>query len=260
MEGTNTIEKIYCCDNNSNNGWWPFMAGNAFGNNNWNDNPILWLFFLMFAQRNGWDMNGNNPQVMALQNQMQDNQNANLIMDGLKGNATALATLSQNLNCDFRTLEACCCDVKQQLATIGGQIGFSAERVINAVQMGNCNVIQAIQNCCCQTQKAILEMGYQNQLAICGQTRELRDGQRDLGVAITQGFSQVGFQAQQDKCEIIRAGEVNTQRIIDTMQAHWADEKNIQITDLKNKLANAELYEKLRACGVSIPAGCGCGI
>lgn len=39
--------------------------------------------------------------------------------------------------------------------------------------------------------------------AICKQTGELRNGQRDLGVAITQGFSQVGYQQGQDKCEIL---------------------------------------------------------
>ena len=42
----------------------------------------------------------------------------------------------------------------------GGQVGYTSERVINAVERGNCDVIQAINNCCCNTQKAIIEQGY----------------------------------------------------------------------------------------------------
>lgn len=49
----------------------------------------------------------------------------------------------------------------------------------------------------------------------------LRNGQRDIGFAITQGFSATAFQAQQDKCDILRAGQNNTQRIIDTLNNHW---------------------------------------
>lgn len=60
-------------------------------------------------------------------------------------------------------------------------------------------------------------------------------GQRDLGQAITQGFSQTAFQAQQDKCDIIRAGQDNTQRIIDTLNNHWKDEQAREIQDLKAK-------------------------
>lgn len=98
---------------------------------------------------------------------------------------------------------------------VAGQVGFSAERVINAVNLGDCNIIQALQNCCCQTQRQIADFRADVQLQTCQQTSELRNGQRDLGFAITQGFSATAFQAQQDKCDILRAGQDNTQHIID---------------------------------------------
>ena len=103
-----------------------------------------------------------------------------------------------------------CCDVQAAIQQVAGQVGFSAERVINAVNMGDCNVIQAIQNCCCQTQRQIADFRGDLFLQNCKDTAELRNGQRDLGQAITQGFSQTAFQAQQDKCDIIRAGQDNT--------------------------------------------------
>lgn len=36
-----------------------------------------------------------------------------------------------------------------QFGKVGGEVGFSAERVINAVNAGDCNVIKAISDCCC---------------------------------------------------------------------------------------------------------------
>lgn len=42
-----------------------------------------------------------------------------------------------------------------QLVKVGGEVGFSAERVINAVNAGDCNVIKAISDCCCTTQRSI---------------------------------------------------------------------------------------------------------
>lgn len=83
-------------------------------------------------------------------------------MDAIKGNSTALGQLSTSLGCDFNTLKESICDVRNAIATVGGQVGFSSERVINAVEKGDCSVVQAIKDCCCNTQKAILEMGYQN--------------------------------------------------------------------------------------------------
>lgn len=272
-----SIEKIYCCDRGTND---PLAMAAMFGRNNGFGNNFAELFILLLATRmfGGFGGFGNEGfgfgqgqqnvemqnQLQAIRTQLQDNQNLNCLQRAVDGNAADIRQLSNTLGCDFNTLQQCCCDLKQAMATIGGQIGYSKEAVINAVNSGDCQVIQAIKDCCCTTQKELIQMAGDIKLQNCQQTGELRNGQRDLGQAITQGFSQSSFQAQQDKCEIIRAGELNTQRIIDTMQAHWAEEKNTQILDLKNKLANAELYEKLRAgggngscCGNGCGNGCG---
>lgn len=257
-------EKIICCEGGCNNNGLLEAAllgnGNGFGGNN-----AMWLLFLLLLGGRGWNGFGNGQGVSSefsiLQNQAQDNQNATLLREGMRDNYSALQMLSQNLNCDFNTLQQCCCDLKAAVAQVAGKIGYSAERVINAVNLGDLNIIQQLKDCCCTTQKAILEQGYQNQLSICNQTNELRNGQRDLGQAITQGFSQTAFQAQQDKCDIIRASHDNTQRIIDVINANRNADKDIQLQDMKTRLANAELYEKLRngSCGCNTGCGNGCG-
>ena len=43
-----------------------------------------------------------------------------------------------------------------------------------------------------------------------------------------------------DKCDIIRAGQDNTQRIIDTLNNHWKDEQAREIQDLKAVISQKE--------------------
>lgn len=201
-------------------------------------------------------------QLNAIRTQLQDNQNADCIKSAIQGNGFALSQLAQTLNIDFNTLQKCCCDVQAAIQQVAGQVGFSAERVINAVNMGDCNVIQALQNCCCQTQRQIADFRGDVALQMCQQTGELRNGQRDLGQAITQGFSQTAFQAQQDKCDVIRAGQDNTQRIIDTLNNHWKDEQALKIQDLKFQLSqerqNNLINERFNRLSGNCGCGCGC--
>ena len=144
-----------------------------------------------------------------------------------RGDGFALSQLAQTLNIDFNTLQNRCCQTQRQIADFRGDL--------------------FLQN--------------------CKDTAELRNGQRDLGFAITQGFSSTAFQAQQDKCDILRAGQDNTQRIIDTLNNHWKDEQALKIQDLKfelsqerqNNLIN-ERFNRLGNCGCGgNSCGCGCG-
>lgn len=254
---SDTIEKIYCCDrgnnNDGDNNWWPLAMMNGGMGNQWN-NPFVYLVWMMFAQRNGWGGNWNNSdyggysaQVAALQNQMQDNHNSDLVLQGINGSTNAVRELSTNLNCDFNTLNAAICDVRGGIDRLSGQIGFSAERIINAGTLGNCNIIQALKDCCCETQKEIL-----------AQSNLLQRGQDFINRSIERGFSAVGFQAQQDKSDIIQAGNANTQRIIDTLNTHWKDEQALQIQDLKFQLSQERQNRLiLSRCGNNC-GGCGC--
>lgn len=218
------------------------------------NNPFAYLMFMMFASRmwgNNWNGDGNggfgghNSQIAALQNEMQDNHNADLIMQGIKGNEAAIGQLANNLNCDFNTLNSCCCDLKQAVAQVAGQVGFSAERVINAVQMGNCNVIQALQNCCCQTQKQIADFRADIQLQNCKDTAQLSNGQRDLGVAMAKGFCDTAYATQKQTCDIINAINAANQRTTDQLNNHWHDELQLKYQDAKNELSQQRQSREL---------------
>lgn len=278
------VDKILCCDRGDNDNALAAailangrrnddpMAYAAMMNQNqqWN-NPFAYLIWLIFANRffgeNG--LNGQNAQnvetmnqLQAIRTQLQDNQNTTLTMDAVKGNTNAIAQLSQQLNCDFNALKDCCCDVRAGIARFGDQIGYSSERVIAAMERGNTGILQAVSNCCCETQKELIRMQGNIQLQNCQQTYELRNGQRDLGQAVTQGFAQSSYETQRQTCDIIAAGQANTQRIVDTLNTHWSNEQAREIQDLKNEnaqLKQTQYLAKLIAGGNCGYAGCGCG-
>lgn len=261
-----TIEKIYCSDRGDDNALTAAILSNNRrddGYNNWMNNPFAYLMFLAFT-RNGFG-NDNNAALEAIRTQMQDNQNSSLIMsalgDGFNRNDFALSQLAQNLNVDFNALQKCCCDVQAAIREVGGAVNFSAEKVINAANLGDCRIIEALNNCCCSTQRQIADFRADLLLQNCKDTAELRNGQRDLGAAITQGFSATAFQAQQDKCDIIRAGQDNTQRIIDTLNTHWKDEQAREIQDLKAQISQLKqtdaIIARLQGNGCGCNNGCG---
>lgn len=73
-------------------------------------------------------------------------------MDAIRGNATAITQLASSLNCDFNALNNAICCVRSGIQEVAGNVNFSAERVINAINLGDANLTSALQNCCCQTQ------------------------------------------------------------------------------------------------------------
>lgn len=251
---------------NNNNGWNSPLAAmammnngmNGFGGNSWLNNPFIYLIFLaMFGRGFGFGNNGNcceNAQIQALSAQMSDNQNSNLLMDGIKGNTNAISSLASNLNCDFNTLNSAICNVQSAIQNVAAQTGFSAERVINAINMGDCGIITAVKDCCCNTQQSILKMGYEQQLATCNQTNtltnEMTRGFSGLNYAISNGFSQTGYATAQQTCELLNAGKDNTQRIIDTLNNHWNDDLRQRYNDarleLSQKAQNEYLISQLR--------------
>lgn len=252
-------EKIICCDKGNDNALayaamankqdpmaMAAMMNGGFGGNQWLNNPFLYLIFLAMFGGNGFGFGGNRNglqdaeiqnQIQSLRSQMADNHNSDLLMQAIKGNNDALTTLGANLNCDFNQLQQGVCAVRSAIDNVAGQVGFSAERVINAAERGNAQVIQAIQNCCCNTQQSILKMGYENQLAVQGQTNALQQGLNFVNSSVERGFSSVGYQMSQDKCDVIRAGQDNTQRIIDALNNHWYADIDRKYQDARLELS-----------------------
>lgn len=308
MSEDKITEKIYCYDHPSayrndnhdalaiaamgrrdgNNDMWPMMAmmGEGFGMNQWMNNPFAYMMMMAWMRNfnGGWDGNGGagvqgielQNQIESLRTQMQDGQNIQLlnqaIGNGFQRNDFAISQLAQNLNVDFNTLQKCCCDVQAAIQGVAGQVGLSAERVINAANMGDCNIISALKDCCCQNKELIQRMGYETQLGLkdnayatergfCGLGREVQFGFDRTNTAIERSASAQAYANQAQTCEIIKNQDANTQRIVDTLNNHWKDEQALTIQDLKFQLSQERqnrLILQSRGGNCGCGNGCGC--
>ena len=258
MEG---VEKIVCCDrgnsdalayaamaNNRNNDPMAMAAMmNGGMGNQWMNNPFAYIMFLALfggGGFGGWGNRGNlvqdaeiQNQIASLRSQMADNHNADLLMASIKGNSDALTSLAANLNCDFNQLQQGVCAVRSAIDQVAGQVGFSAERVINAAEKGDANIIQALQNCCCQTQQNIIKMGYENQLGQKDIVNGMQQGFSYTNTGMERGFSNIGFQMSQMACDLKTNANENTQRIVDVLNQHWQSDLQQRYNDARLELS-----------------------
>lgn len=153
--------------------------GGLGGNGGW------WWIFILFLWNmwggNGWGNRNNADSDFARLAAMGNtNNNADLLMQAIQGNKDVLSTLSTNLHVDINSIEKSICAIQNGIDKVSGQVGYSAERVINAVNVGDSSIIKAISDCCCTTQRSIdavnlnlTKMSYEDQLAVCNQTNTL---------------------------------------------------------------------------------------
>lgn len=157
-----------------------------FGNGGW-----WWIFIIvLFWMWGGWGGNGfggrgngqseTNSDFARLAAMGNVNNNSELLMQAINGNKDAINSLASVVNCDSKSVSNALCAIQSSIDTVGGQVGFSAERVINAVNTGDCNIIKAISDCCCTTQRSIdsvnlnlTKMDADNRLALCQQNNML---------------------------------------------------------------------------------------
>ena len=216
--------------------WMTMMnnGGMGFGNGGW----WFWILFLLWG-RNGWGGfggDGNNlvgtgfqDRLSTIQETIQDNHNSDLLMSAIKGNESSVKELATILNADYNQLSSSICAIQGAIKEVGGQVGFSAERVINAVNAGDCSVIQAIKDCCCNTQQSILKMGYENQIATLNQTNALNSTLNTINTGLERGFSSVAYETSKQTCDIKEMIQDSTAQIL-------AGQRAAEMREMQNKI------------------------
>lgn len=153
-----------------------------------NNNPWMYLIMLALFGNGGFGFGGNRPGVSpgaaaldietqnklsSLQAQINDNNNNQWAREAIQGNTFAVSQLAQNLNVDYNQLTQAISSVNFGIAQLGSQTGMGIAGVTNAINLGNLNIIQQMKDCCCATQKQILEQGYQGRIETINQTNDL---------------------------------------------------------------------------------------
>lgn len=264
-----TIEKVYCTGDGGNDNLAAALLARGRDNDpatmlaamnggiggGWN-NPFAYMMMLgmfRFMYGDGWNgQNGNvqraeiQSQIDSLRNQMSDNHNSDLLMGAIQGNNQDLKTLAANLNCDFNALQASVCGIQAAIQDVGGKVGFSAERVINAANLGNLNIIQQLKDCCCTTQQNINRMGYENQLGQKDIINAMQQGFCYTNTGLERGFSNLGNLIQTVVCDLKTSGKENTQRIVDVLNNHWEQDLRIQLEDSKRREQTGFIIQQLK--------------
>ena len=211
-------------------------------------------------------------QLAALRDQMNSNQNSNLLMDAIKGNNVAIGQLAGQLNCDFNTLNSAICDIRGGIDKVAGQVGFSAERVINAINAGDCAISRQLSECCCNVRDAITRQGYENQLATVNQTNTLQSALNFVNSSVERGFAQTNYDTAQQTCELKNAIAAQTQVINDKFCQlemremareiqQLRDERNAYQLSASQQAQTQNLVNQLRPCPIPAyitcnPFGC----
>lgn len=240
--------KTYIVPDGNNNDLATMAMMSNGGMNAWANNPfayIIWIYAMSMMNGGMWGNNNSadtQRQLQMLQNQITDNHSSDLLMQAISGNNAALQDFATRTGSDINMLSQAISGVRYAISEVGNQLGFSSERVINAVNLGDSGVIQALKDCCCNTQKSILEMGYQNQLNNERQTQQLTNSIASVGNTVERGFTNLGFQNQTQTCDLQNTirdiNTANTAKIIDKLDSMQTKALQDKIDDLLAK--NAE--------------------
>ena len=219
------------------------FGNGGFGFGNGGFNSIADLFGLaIIASMFGWgnggfgggfgNWGGGAGQLGFLSNQLNNDSGRELIMNAItnqgEASRTAIQTLSTMLGQDFNLVNGAVNNVQNALQTLALPQAVSVPQIINSIQSGDTAIINQFQQCCCQTQKQIMEQGYQSQIATLNQTNQL------------------GSQADRNANAIINA--INAQTVEMDNQFCAARERDMQakidtqadiITQLRGQIDNA---------------------
>lgn len=190
---------------------------NNRGEGSFGDNGLLWLFLLLL-NRGGLGMG----------NQGQEAFDTNVLLRAIDGNNAAISQLAHTFNCDINQVNQALCSIKGGIDKLSGELGYTSERIINAVQHGNCEITSKLQECCCSIN-----------LAISNQTNAMQIGFTTIGNALSKGFCDIAYAAQANTNAIIQSGNANTQRIVDMMTAQQMSEKDNVIAQLQQEKQTA---------------------
>lgn len=249
-------ERIVTTDSNS--AMTGAMLGSMFGQNHSNDlsalaamskggswdNPFVYLVWMMFANRYMGN-DGNQSQLNALQTTVQDNHNSDLLMAAVNGSADATRELAAAMNANFDNVSAAICGVRNGITEANGNIELAAERMIANNNMQSGILGSKIDNVGCGIKSAILEQGYQNRLGNCEQTNTILMQSQALQNTVQNGFTALGFQLERNACDIKETSIANTQKIVDTLNAHWNLEAQTTIQQLRDEIGRLNQTQAL---------------
>lgn len=216
------------------------LGGGGFGGFGGGANWLLpWLLFALWGN-NGWGgfggfggnrgngcCGGFNGGIGFLSDQLNNDAGRELIMQAIQGNTNAINQLSSTLNCSIGDLRNALNSISTQICNLGNQVGMSTMQVIQAINAGDTALQSKLADCCCQTQKAILESNYLTERGFCSTNQIL-----------AKGFSDLGYADAQQTSELKQTANANTAAIIAKLDAIEDSRKDRELAEKDRMIAS----------------------
>lgn len=253
MSDTVTEKYIYDCPKDNSALWAALMNKDnsaetaAMMNNmgNWNNNPFIWLIWMMFF-RNGWNNGGDNGvdynsrAIAALQDTVNTNHNNDLVLQGINGSASAINELASSFGTNSAIMQGAISEVRNAIDRVAAASGITGERVINSVLMGNKDLTSALQSCCCENRLLTTQLNYQTQLGQKDIQYDLATNINGLNNTLQQNFSSANYERAAQTCSI------NNNMLLQTQSLKDDNNRNTAIIVSKlNEMQTQSLHDKI---------------
>lgn len=213
--------------------------GNGFG---CGMNGLAELFgFAIIASMFGFNGNGNGMfgggnganSAAYFANMVSNDTGRELLQNAItsqgEASRTAIQSLSTMIGQDFSIVNSAIQNIQNSLCQIANQQGMSTLQVVNAIQAGNATLASQLAQCCCD-----------NKLLTVEQTNQLQSAINFVNSSVERGFASTNYETFKQTCEISKAIETSTNRILDGQRA-------AEMREMQNKIdSQAEVITQLR--------------
>lgn len=191
---------------------------------------ILVVLF-MFGGGNGfWGNNANN-----------SNQNTIELLKGQQNlqNQMSNNTISQLQTANANNISQLQADYQGQISQLGSFANLSQQiaQQTSTMQLMGANLGAQQQQCCCETQKELIKMAGEDQLAICQQTNSLNSNLNASVNQLRSDLAAIGYNINKSATEIIAANAMGVQSIKDMCNNHWNQDLLQKYNDAKVELS-----------------------
>ena len=208
--------------------------GGFFGSNAWEGIIALIVVAAIFGNGNGNGLFGGGNS---------NSTEREMLMSAIQRNGVDLSQLAQSINCSNDRLVDAIGAVSTQICNFAGQNGLSFQQVINSIQAGNTALASQLSECCCATQKAIIESNYLTERGFCNTNQTL-----------LKGFSDIGYAFRDQTCSIEKSIADSTAQILAGQAAIEKRELQREIATLQDERQTYKLGNMIAAATTPILA------
>lgn len=148
---------------------------NGLGLGGWGGGLLGFILGMLFGNGGfggfgGW---GNNGFGYGLANQLNNDNNADLVLNAINGTDADVRLLATTLNADINDVTNAIHQVQGAIQQVGAQNGMGFLQVTNAIQSGDASLSRQLCECCCENRLLTTQQGYEGRIQTIEQTNQL---------------------------------------------------------------------------------------